>query len=520
MNSATYSIAGGDYENGGAASKRLKAILKKVGADPKAIRRAMVAAYEAEMNTVIHARGGRMRVAVDASQVDVVVEDEGPGIPHIGQAMVEGYSTAPPEARELGFGAGMGLPNIQRNSDRFSLRSTPGQGTQVHFTVYLTPQTAAGAAVNSVAIAPDRCRQCLRCLAACPTGAIRVREGGPRILEHLCIDCTSCTAACDAGALGLGADAGRERDAETVLVVPGAFLAQFGPGAGPEQVLAACEELGFARVRVLDAWEAALQKAVWAYAQDESEVHPVLAPVCPAVLNLIRLRFPSLLGHVAPFLTPWEAAREECEAARMTAVAACPAQRTVLSTPGLLTRLDVVSPAALYNELHARLGTDAAAVPPQAGRQASACDALQVSGIRHVVKVLDELEDGQMPDCAVLELFACDEGCFGSPAWTEDAFVARHRHERSAVVPVDGAAGAVRRTRPLTPRGGLRLDVDMGRAIEKLARIDALTRALPGRDCGACGAPTCAALAEDVVLGQTDVRACIHLEPGPLEIPV
>ena len=158
--SSTCPIAGGDYENGGAASKRLKDVLKKIGADAQTTRRVMIAAYEAEMNTVIHAKKGLMRFAVAPGQVEVAIEDEGPGIPDVGQAMREGFSTAPPAARELGFGAGMGLPNIKRNTDHFSIQSRPGEGTQVRFRIFLKPVERAKTAENSVHIAPERCRRC------------------------------------------------------------------------------------------------------------------------------------------------------------------------------------------------------------------------------------------------------------------------------------------------------------------------------------------------------------------------
>ena len=119
----------------------LRKCLKRIGASPESIRRTMIAAYEAEMNTVIHARGGVMRIGIDPSQVDVSIEDTGPGISDIPQAMREGFSTAPPRARELGFGAGMGFPNIRRNTDEFSVSSTVGCGTQVRFKVLLQQET-------------------------------------------------------------------------------------------------------------------------------------------------------------------------------------------------------------------------------------------------------------------------------------------------------------------------------------------------------------------------------------------
>jgi anti-sigma regulatory factor (Ser/Thr protein kinase)/Na+-translocating ferredoxin:NAD+ oxidoreductase RNF subunit RnfB len=512
---ATYEIRGGDYARGGAASKQLKEILKKLGVEARTIRRTMVAAYEAEMNTVIHARGGAMRVAVDASQVDVVVEDEGPGIPDVQRAMTEGFSTAPAAARALGFGAGMGLPNIRKNADRFSVQTVPGKGTQVRFRIFLEPQQASQGGAKSIEVVAGRCRRCLLCVHACPTGALRVREEGPEVLDHLCIDCASCMDACRDGALTMGQTGELPtRTDDTVLVVPAALLEQFGAGVGPEQVLAACRDIGFKNVRLSDEWERALRKAVADHARDEASMRPVLSPMCPAVVNLIRVRFPSLLGHLAPFLTPMEAAREGLTVSHAAFVALCPAQMTALRAPNLLSRIDVVPAPVLCSAILPRV--ESVAPPGPAMHRKTPLDggqeALQVSGMRHVEKVLNEVEDGLVPDCQVLELFGCDQGCFGSPVWTEDPFVARRRYEEAmaeALRPGVGAC-AIRRTEAIGPRSGLRLDPDMAKAIEKLRRIDALTRELPGRDCGACGAPTCAALAEDIVLGRACVDVCLH----------
>ena len=131
--------------------------------------------------------------------------------------------------------------------------------------------------------------------------------------------------------------------------------------------------------------------------------------------------------------------------------------------------------------------------------------------MRHVVDVLEKLENGRLDDVGVLELRACDQGCFGSPLLAEEPFVARRRWQRAAWEN-DGPGRAVPRDRPLTPRSGLRLDADMGRAVRRLAEIDRLRRSLPGTDCARCGAPTCDALAEDIVLGRASRSACVHAD--------
>lgn len=130
-----YHIEGGDFSAAGSASSEIKKILKQFNISPLLLRRIAVALYESEMNVVAHAYRGIMRVDIQPSGIRVVVEDEGPGIEDIEKAMEEGFSTATEEVRQMGFGAGMGLPNIKKNSDEMGLISTPGIGTQLEFRV-------------------------------------------------------------------------------------------------------------------------------------------------------------------------------------------------------------------------------------------------------------------------------------------------------------------------------------------------------------------------------------------------
>lgn len=132
-----FKIKGGDFINGGDASCEISNILKEVGVEPDIILRATVAAYEAEMNVVIYARAGTLYFRVNTDKIELRVEDEGQGIKNIDLAMQEGYSTATDEIRELGFGAGMGLPNIKKNADVFNITSTVGKGTKLTMIINL-----------------------------------------------------------------------------------------------------------------------------------------------------------------------------------------------------------------------------------------------------------------------------------------------------------------------------------------------------------------------------------------------
>ena len=527
MDFVSYAIEGNDFKAAGAASRAIKEHLKRIGADADAIRRTMIAAYEAEMNVVIHADRGRLEASLSDRAVNVNVIDEGPGIPDIRRAMKEGFSTATSEARALGFGAGMGLPNIQRNSDRLRVSSRVGEGTRVSFTVMLKPATTGDGQLISLYASAERCIDCHRCLSACPTGAMRVLNGRPSVLEHLCIDCTCCIAACAPHALTLEDDVDAlehvERPGDAVLALPPALLAGFGEHAGVPRVLDELGRLGFASLTGVRPYEEALRAAVLEHAGGAGAIRPVISPVCPAVMQLVELRFPSLLPHVAPFESPWEALQAEAAGQRLACVVSCPSQRSALlaaaalgggevvdlPTPGLVRR--AVLPALAVGRDQAAVGVAAAAEPRPDG-------VLHVSGVTHILAILEQIENGLLTGVPVVEPYICDGGCFGSPLLEEDPAVALY-HAGHADAGTNGAGRAVPRRRPRTARPGIRLDADMATAIQKLSRLDELTRSLPGKDCGACGAPTCAALAEDIVMGRAERSLCPYAQPPEVATP-
>ncbi|MFB3892837.1 MAG: (Fe-S)-binding protein [Phycisphaerae bacterium] len=523
MKISRYTISAGDYDHGGAASRSIKEQLKQIGVSPDDIRRAMIAAYEAEMNVIIHSHGGRMEARIEDGRIEVEVVDTGPGIADVNQAMKEGFSTAPAAARSLGFGAGLGLPNIRKNSDKFAIESAVGKGTAVRFTILLRPagaeaRAAAGPPAGAMHLAGIQCRQCLRCLWTCPMRARRVRGGKPAILAHLCIECGACLSACAGAGAAVRGTADALRPArDTTLVVPPAILAQFAPYAAPGDVLEILNELGFGRVMVTHGAEYALRSAVRDDAKTRKEP-PAISPACPAVVRLIQTRFPSLLPHVAPFVSAVEAVASELAGQKAVVVASCPAQVAALSTaaPGI----DVIVPSVLratVAPLAAARGTAAvrkkrkAGAPGHSRRPHEDDGILRVTGIRHVIAVLDAVENGLMAETPAPELWACDEGCFGSPLLYEDAFIARSRWLEAGIAAEGGAA--VARRSPLEPRAGVRLDEDMAKAVAKFGRISIMAGNLPGRDCGRCGCPTCMSLAEDVVLGRAELSACVF-SPG------
>ena len=133
----TYEVHGHDFDKAGEAATRIKRMLKEIGVDPAIIRRAVVIAFEAEMNVVMYAENGTITLVLTDEDISMAITDDGPGIEDIEMALTEGFSTATDKMREMGFGFGMGLPNIKKNADGFTIESKVGTGTTVCATIRL-----------------------------------------------------------------------------------------------------------------------------------------------------------------------------------------------------------------------------------------------------------------------------------------------------------------------------------------------------------------------------------------------
>ena len=132
-----YEVSTEDFTRAGEASSDVKKKLRQMGVPPEAIRKVAIAMYEGEINMVIHANGGTITVLIDSECIDMTLQDRGPGIPDIEKAMQAGYSTAPDNVRNLGFGAGMGLPKMKKYSDEMKVETELGVGTKVNMKVYI-----------------------------------------------------------------------------------------------------------------------------------------------------------------------------------------------------------------------------------------------------------------------------------------------------------------------------------------------------------------------------------------------
>ena len=403
---------------------------------------------------------------------------------------------------------------------------------------------------HSVVLDNRRCRGCTSCIKCCPTEAIRVRGRKATILPDRCIDCGSCIRVCPHKAIK---SVGDELDVLTryeycVALPEPALYGQFHNLDNIDIILNAFLQIGFHKVyEVSKAAEMLSDFERQCIRSGASSVTPQISSSCPTVLRLIRMRFPKLMGHVACTILPMELAailaRREAEQETglppekigVFAIVPCSSKVTAarvsegLSHPVLdgafairdiylrllspMKHLENVEPMASSGIIGmgwASCGGESAA------RLGDRC--VSVDGVGNVIRMLEEIEDGRLPEADFLELSACTQGCVGGCFNVENPYAAKLRLKglmkglpvsRNRFRLPEEERDVVCRDKELQYLPTFVLDQDRGVAFSKLLQIQELEEHLPGLHCGSCGAPSCRAFAEDVVLGRASEDDCI-----------
>lgn len=407
---------------------------------------------------------------------------------------------------------------------------------------------------HSVSLDLEKCKGCTNCLKRCPTEAIRVLDGHAVINAAVCIDCGECIRICPYKAKKATFDSLDDIQAKWRIALPAPSLyGQFTNLDDADYVLQGLLDIGFDAVFEVARAAEIITDYTRRYMKKTNVPRPVINSACPVIVRLISLRFPNLCDHVMPMTPPiglaGEMARQEAllahpelapEDIAVVFISPCPAKASYVKN-GFLGRKSnvdyVVSMSDVYFRLVKRMRKDLTpGLNSQSGMigmswastggESSALlndRYLAADGIENVIHVLDQIETGHFPLLEFVELNACPGGCVGGVATVENPYIARVRLQvlrrylpvsqnrigRDAEHGDDYVPPALLFPAPLTYRPVSRIDEDMAAALQKMQLIEQLTEQLPALDCGSCGAPTCRAFAEDVVLGERRMDECI-----------
>ncbi|HHW92158.1 MAG TPA: 4Fe-4S dicluster domain-containing protein [Firmicutes bacterium] len=410
---------------------------------------------------------------------------------------------------------------------------------------------------NFVRLDREKCKGCVNCIKKCPTEAIRVRQGKAEIIEQKCIDCGECIRACPNKAKYVETDSTallQEYKYRIALPSPSLY-GQFRDPINPVRLLTALRDLGFD-----DAFEVAVGAEVVAAEtkrlfQTGKLQGPVISSACPAVVRLIQVRFPELTSRILPLAPPSEVAAHLARYLKARELGIpeqeigifyltpCSAKVTSIKAPvgGIPSFIDgAFSIQQLYPRLshlvkqvkgvqhpggYSRASGLGIGFGISGGEQAAVGleNQLVADGIASVIDVLEELEMGHLDGIDYIEARACSGGCVGGILNVVNGHVARARldkiireqnrsslplHERFPEL--DRLDYKVPRIH-VEPRPMVYLDSNINGAMAKMTAAEKILKKLPGLDCGACGAPNCKALAEDIVLGKAEETNCIFI---------
>lgn len=406
-----------------------------------------------------------------------------------------------------------------------------------------------GAYFHSVTLDEDKCMGCTNCIKRCPTEAIRVRKSKARIIKERCIDCGECIRICPHHAKKAITDPlDMIKSFKYAVAIPAPTLyGQFKAGYSRNRILNALKYIGFSEVyEVARAAEFVTAATRELLAKNDIK-KPLISSACPAVVRLIQVRFPNLIDNLVKLESPMEVAAKIVKgriakenkyapedigvffitpcAAKVTSVKA-PYENEKSAVDGvisikdiylkLLTSIDKIK----KEEQLSRAGFEGIRWANSGGEGLAAGTEkfLAVDGIHNVITILEAIENDKLEDVEFIEALACTGGCIGGPLTVENLYVAKSRLKKHIDEARDSGArsaeinkleGDIVWTCNIQHRPVLKLDDDFIKAMKKLEELEAINKALPGLDCGACGAPSCRALAEDIVRGMANETDCI-----------
>lgn len=408
----------------------------------------------------------------------------------------------------------------------------------------------------------DTCVGCSHCMRVCPTQAIRVWNGKAELMPNRCIDCGECYRVCPVDAIKVEQD-----DFDLiynfkykVAMVPGVLMGQLSEEINTKQIYSVLMELGFTHVCEAETGAEILRQAMADFVKDNPDKRPLISAFCPAIVRLIQVKFPALVNHIIPMKPPLDmaglyykqllvnqGARED--EIGLFYITPCAAKIAAIKSPVgeeksvidgvinmdfafnkvLTTIKQSKSPSCIVPE-DPYLSPEAILWSLTTGESTNMPGrSLAIDGINNVIEFLEELENEEVSNIDFLELRSCDESCAGGILTSTNRFFTAERlRNRAKTVRQQQKTQNVPNQEnilcfrdylianlvidKIKPRSMLKLDENIGGALEKMKKVNELMEILPYVDCGICGSPTCQSLAEDIVREEAEVSRCIFIQ--------
>lgn len=410
---------------------------------------------------------------------------------------------------------------------------------------------------HALQVSAEKCIGCTHCMRTCPTEAIRIRNGLAIINQERCVDCGRCLRVCPEKAIFVEQDdLNKLRDFKyRVILFPAVMIGQFREEYTEDQIYDALLKIGFTHIFEVEQPINFLKESIRDYVDKHRDIKPCISTFCPSVVRMIQIRYPSLVDNLIQLHTPQELgaqfALEELksqgakkEEIGLFYVTPCIAKMSAVKSP-MAEKESIVDGIINMNELYnlVRKNIRTKDVPDTSNQRQHLTRegilwsltrgeakhfgkrSMAIDGIHNVVKFLERLENENVPELDFLEVRACDKSCAGGNLLSGNRFLTTERLESRAKrypfsrllmqQPIQELASTLKPklvAKPVEAKPVFILDKNREKALEKMSKMHRIVCMLPGIDCGACGAPNCHALAEDMACQQAKMSDCIFLQ--------